>query len=620
MLRVLYLNERRAEPDFDQPQLDALYHDYWARAMVTHDWSPPADVNDPEIRTRPYVRTPLYPFFLAGCYKVFGMDPLWPRVAQMALGLLNVVMMFALGRRCFGDFVGVASAAACSFYWVLIYYEGELVESVLVIFLVLAFLHASKAWLDRPGSWWAWIVGLALGVLALARPNALLLAPCMLLWGWWWLRKQKRPSRGLLLGLAFVLGCAMAVAPVTARNYLASGEFVLITSGGGLNLYIGNNESSDGYSGVLPGAGGWTSFDHPALVRQLSAEMGRNLNYSQAAREWGRRGWSYIRRNPGRVMRLAWRKALLFWGPQEVSVEKEDELVRSNSRVLHSIPGSFAAVFTLALSGLFLFVLDTRRSAQPRLTRGGPKQTAILVLCATFALVWFLSHVPFTVTGRYRVAVLPPLFLMGAYGLVRGAELLRARNTREAAIFLMSLFVVYLLASVDFAGYSPNEAKWHLTRGIAYGRSGDPVRAEVELSEAAKLDEFERHAGGMPPAPTQAAQIYNSLGVSLAIRGRINEARLLFERALEYDDGLVEAHKNLGRALSVSEEVEAALAQFMRAAEIRPNDNEAHAEAGYLLLRMERPAEAAAEFHRALDAVPGCPRALEGLKLAGQRH
>ena len=65
LLRLTYLLEVTRAPDFDTPQFESQYHDYWARALVTGDWTVPEGVTDPEIRQRPYFRPPGYPWFLA---------------------------------------------------------------------------------------------------------------------------------------------------------------------------------------------------------------------------------------------------------------------------------------------------------------------------------------------------------------------------------------------------------------------------------------------------------------------------------------------------------------------------------------------------------------------------
>lgn len=40
-LRAAYLTEVVHEPGFEHPLHDPQYNDYWARALVTGDWTPP---------------------------------------------------------------------------------------------------------------------------------------------------------------------------------------------------------------------------------------------------------------------------------------------------------------------------------------------------------------------------------------------------------------------------------------------------------------------------------------------------------------------------------------------------------------------------------------------------
>ena len=107
VVRAAYLYAQADAPSFSHPEVDAAYHDYWARAMVSGDWTPPPGRPDPEIRQRAYFRPPGYPFFLAAVYRVLGADYLHPRLVQAALGLLNVWLAFVAARRWFGPLAGL---------------------------------------------------------------------------------------------------------------------------------------------------------------------------------------------------------------------------------------------------------------------------------------------------------------------------------------------------------------------------------------------------------------------------------------------------------------------------------------------------------------------------------
>ena len=65
LLRVAYLRENLAKPEFTVPPIDAGFHDYWARALATGDWTPPHQFPDPQLSEHPYVRPPGYPYVLS---------------------------------------------------------------------------------------------------------------------------------------------------------------------------------------------------------------------------------------------------------------------------------------------------------------------------------------------------------------------------------------------------------------------------------------------------------------------------------------------------------------------------------------------------------------------------
>jgi len=95
-LRLTYLSSNVHAPDFNSPVLDPQLNDYWARALVTGDWTPPPHAEDPEIRTTPYGRPPGYPWLLAVMYWISDGSYLVPRLVQVCIGLVNILLVFLL--------------------------------------------------------------------------------------------------------------------------------------------------------------------------------------------------------------------------------------------------------------------------------------------------------------------------------------------------------------------------------------------------------------------------------------------------------------------------------------------------------------------------------------------
>ncbi|HXG14736.1 MAG TPA: tetratricopeptide repeat protein, partial [Calidithermus sp.] len=74
-------------------------------------------------------------------------------------------------------------------------------------------------------------------------------------------------------------------------------------------------------------------------------------------------------------------------------------------------------------------------------------------------------------------------------------------------------------------------------RGLAHVREREPALALSALQEAVSLDD-------------SVAAYWNALGWLYLQLGRLEEARLRFEKAVELDPNFAEAHMNLGVALA----------------------------------------------------------------------
>ena len=124
-LRLIYVQQLRASPLFEDPVMDELYHDQWARSIVAGE----------TYVEGPYFRAPLYPAFLAAVYRVFGPGYLVPRLVQAFLGSLSCVLLFLIGRQIFGRGIAAIAGFLAASYWMLIYFDGELLIPSLIVFL-----------------------------------------------------------------------------------------------------------------------------------------------------------------------------------------------------------------------------------------------------------------------------------------------------------------------------------------------------------------------------------------------------------------------------------------------------------------------------------------------------
>jgi hypothetical protein len=187
----------------------------------------------------PFYGQPLYPYVLALAHRLTGESLFGPLALQhAALGGVLVGTAIVAGRA-FGSRVDAVAALAC--LWVLLELEPEHFKVARQLFtenlympLVMASLIAvvGLARRSQPPAWWrALLVGGVLGLTAISRSQFLLFVPCallILLIAW--------RSRGRGAVTLIVVGLAVAIAPITARNWLVSGQFVPISSSGGASL------------------------------------------------------------------------------------------------------------------------------------------------------------------------------------------------------------------------------------------------------------------------------------------------------------------------------------------------------------------------------------------------
>jgi 4-amino-4-deoxy-L-arabinose transferase-like glycosyltransferase len=560
-LRIGYLVEFVQYPDFRAPHVDADFHNYWARGLAFNEWTPPGGNADPLIRTTPFFRPPGYPYFLALLYKLLGHGYLWPRVVQMLLGLLNAGLAFLLARRFFGRAVGLIWAAFMATYWVFIFFEGEFQEPILMVFLVLSLAWVLMKWSGTRSWRLSLAAGALIGLAGLVRPNALLSLPVIGLWALWVLRRRGQTRRIASTAGALVAGAVVLVSPATIRNWVVAHDFVPISSNGGINLYIGNNGRADGIvRGALPDIGVLdTCYDWPEIVNNVERKVGHPMSHGEVSGYFTRGAVRWMLAHPLGVLDLVGKKTLLFWGPVEPQDNKEVAEDRKFSRVLRRDPWNFPLALALGVCGTLLSGWEWRRlrrkgdRAVPLLR--GQEELAVLLLGV--GLTWYVSYLPFAITSRYRVPVIPILLFFGALFLRWIAEYLLARRYRTAACWGGLFLGVLILSHLNLAGYQSSPARWHYERGIAYNTLGKRDDAIREFQAAVEIN------------PNYVA-VYNDLGAALATAGRLAESVPCFRKSIQLSPGNAPAHCNLAACLELLGRIPESRAEYEEALRLKP--------------------------------------------------
>ncbi len=479
------------------------------------------------------------------------------------------------------------------------------------------------------------LTGLILGVFALFRPNGVLFIPVLVLWAFYLRRRAAPPGKVTFHLFGFLLGAVLVIAPVTVRNYLREGQPVMISAQGGMSLLIGNNAQADGTNHYLPGYGMLDSpFDYPAAVRNLEKERGMkkgSLSYASASRIYARRAFSYIVRHPGRFLALTARKIILFWGPAEITNNREISEARERSPLLRIIPFGFP--FCLASSLLCLLLLLSGRETAGR----GEKSFQVSLLTALFICVYFLSVLPFASAARYRMPVIPGLLLFTALAVDALLSLFRRRRYGPGFFWLLIWVLLFFLVSRNVSGYRASPAKWHYDRAVAFGNAGQPAEAKAEYLRALEIkpDDYrsrmnlgallirEDNAAGAVQEFRRAvalrpdrAEAYSNLGAALAQMGRTEEAMAALQKAIMIDPECVRAYGNLGRVLEARGDGRAAVEAFRRALSLNPDTGEFYYNFGLVLAREGRIDEAIEQYRTALRLQPESPDIQNNLGIA----
>jgi 4-amino-4-deoxy-L-arabinose transferase-like glycosyltransferase len=518
----------RSSPYFSRPVLDAETYFRAASALAAGDgWAEPV-----------YWQPPGYPYFLAAVLWLGGPGFLAPRLVQAILGALTAALTCAIGTRAFGRRVGLAAGLIVAAYGLLIHYDGELLSPSLAICLQMATLYAAVRAPGEPdGRGWL-AAGLLGGLTTVTNAAFLLVLPVLGL--------AARRRAGWLL-----LGAAVAVAPVTLRNWTRGGELVLVSSNAGVNLYLGNNPRYDATVAMRPGR------DWQALL--LAPRLQRVSGAAPASRFFADRVVAYAVRDPGGFIVLQARKLRLLAGGDEIPRNQEIYPARVWSPILRlllwKVPGlafPFGLLLPLATVGL-----------------GVAARRAPMLAAATGVLA--LGVLAFFVTARYRAPLVPLLALFAAAG-ARWA--LVDAGPRGRVVAVAAGAAVYLVANLG-QGPMPRQMNPDAEHGLAHWLERDGRRSEA-------LDIYRRLAREAPESfdawygVAQLATVLGHRDEAAAALARIRDlapsypdtAALLARTALEARCGS-EASRFASRALALDPDSDVARGLLQRAEALR---------------------------------------------------
>jgi 4-amino-4-deoxy-L-arabinose transferase-like glycosyltransferase len=325
---------------------------------------------------------PLYPFVLT-VPALAGIDGiLAQRVITCLIGAVVLAAIGLLGRRVGGDRVGLTSAGIAAIYPVLVSADGALMSESLYGLMVVAALYAALTHRGRRDLISAIALGVATGLAALTRSEALLLLP-LLVWPLT-VRGPRAPARVLCATLA----CLVVLTPWTIRNWEAFHQVVVISHND--STVIAGANCHDTYYGV--DLGSW-SF---ACISQRVT-----LHEGVQADRWRSQGLHYLKAHLSRlpvVLLVRLLRTWDFWQPR-----RQTQFAESRARWADEAGvAAYYVLLPLAVAGAVLL----RRRRSP----------AFWILLAPVALVTLSTLLGWGLP-RFRHAAEPSTVVLAAFAV-----------------------------------------------------------------------------------------------------------------------------------------------------------------------------------------------------------
>lgn len=482
--------------------------------------------------------SPLYIYFLGIVYALFPAGLIAPFLVQAGAGVAAVYIAYKCGQAAFGERAALVAAALLGLDGLVVMYAGSLLASSLDPLLFACFLLALLR-ADRKGGLRPWaLAGLAAGLFALNRPNTLALIPIAALVPLWTHRRQ-----GLPAAAAGIIAAALVIAPCALRNYLASGQLVLVSSHGGLNFYIGNRSGAPGFY-LAPA---WMDPDvrgqEEGARRRLEAELGRPLLPSQVSSILYSMTEKDIAAAPLAWLRLLAQKTLYALNARESALNLSlPYLRRALSPALRLAPVGMWLLLPLGFTG----AMAARKQRPARII-------VIVILAYGSTLVLFF------VSDRYRLPLHVPLALLAGAGVDGIIRSFRARNTRELAL-LLAAFILALGISAPDVGVPSGEGQLRLEHAL-------------RLIAAGRLEEAHEVAAAMPRGAMNPFVWRLKLGQAFASAGKWDWAREQFSilTGLAPDSGPLRCE--IGAVYLMGGKTDWALPELEAGAKLSPGDN-----------------------------------------------
>jgi Tetratricopeptide repeat len=575
LIRVVVLARLTASPYLLPTRGDMHFYDDWAQRIL----------NGQLTDHLAFYGLPGYAYLLAALYKIVGYGPFIPALLQALLDAGTAVLIFEVSVGIFSgtglrpaQIAGVLAAVGWAFFVPAQTYAVVLMPTAWLIFIFWLILWRIVSWQDAPTKWEALILGLLVGLAATAIATILFLIPLLvsaiLIKPAISTHSQFRTRVSAFLLL--FLGATAGTSPCWVHNCLIAHDRVFLSAHSGINFWIGNNPSANGYPRFPPGLRAGQAAMLQDSIDAAESAAGHPLKRGEVSRYWSAKTRDYIERYPLAWLRLLALKLRTFWSAFQYDDLSIITILRDQKVTFPGI--YFGLVATLALPMTFLLW-----------------NTAPLSRWITAAIVLhLLALLPVFTTERYRLPIVPGLLVFAAFGLITFFNNLVAGKLNSVISYSALLAVSTLcvswpqsdpslwaldaynsgwqaLESGDLAlaesklqlahAYVPTNPETNFALGNLRLAEGNSAAASAFYLATLQLDNHHRGA-------------LNNLGVMALDGGKFDAAENWLRHAEDVDPGNAKIHFLLAKTLLAKDEHELAREEIEIAIRLQPNQIE----------------------------------------------
>ena len=575
LIRVVVLARLTLSPFLLPTRGDMHFYDDWARRIVSGQFTDHLA----------FYGLPGYAYLLAALYKLAGYGPFVPALLQALLDAATAVLIYKIsvaifsgtGMRC-AQIAGLVAAGGWAVFVPAQTYAAILMPTAWLVFIFWLILWRIIRQKNAPGRCEALILGLLVGLTATAIATILFLIPLLIS------AIVLKPAisnhsqfrtRISALVLLF-LGAAAGTSPCWVHNCLVAQDRVFLSAHSGINFWIGNNPSANGYPRFPPGLRAGQAAMLQDSIDAAESAAGHPLKRGEVSHYWSAKARDYIQRYPAAWLRLVALKFRAFWSAFQYDDLSIITILREQKVTFPGI--YFGLVATLALPMMLLLW-----------------NTAPLSRWITAAIVLhLLALLPVFTTERYRLPIVPGLLVFAAFGLITFFN-----NVVAGKFNSVISYGALLAASTLFVSWPQSDPSlWALdayNSGWQALESGDLTLAEKKLQLARAYvptnPETNFALGNLRLAEGNSAAAsafylatleldnhhrgaLNNLGVMALDGGKFDAAENWLRHAEDVDPGNAKTHFLLAKTLLAKDEHELAREEIEIAIRLQPNQIE----------------------------------------------